>query len=68
MNSLDKHVFLEKISNKYVSLKNHLDTANDFYNEHAGDVFKKVRAGQAKVRELGKGKGKLIMVPIEDEF
>lgn len=34
-NPLDRHVFLDKMTDNYGSLKNHRSTANRFYNELA---------------------------------
>ena len=46
-NPLDRHVFLDKMTDNYGSLKDHRSTANRFYNQLAGQAFKKQRRRQA---------------------
>ena len=40
-NSLDREVFLDGISSKYISLKGHRKTCERFYRQHAAEYYKK---------------------------
>jgi recombination DNA repair RAD52 pathway protein len=64
---LERHIFLDKIEQVYGSLKNHRDTVNQFYNDHALEAFKQQRKVIQETEQVAKGKKtQVVIVPIEE--
>ena len=66
-NSLDREVFLDGISSKYISLKGHRKTCERFYRQHAAEYYKKQREATQEVHDDKEQNDRLVMVPVEEE-
>lgn len=64
-NRLERNVFLDNMQSKCTSLKNHMETAEKFYNQLNAQAFKKDRK-QGQNQSKGPNT-RVVMVPVDQE-
>ena len=66
-NNLDREVFLDGISSKYISLKGHRKTCERFYRRHAAEYYKQQRQATLDKHDNKDFNATFELVPVEEE-